>query len=167
MALVTCPECGREISDQAAACPGCGSPTATRPAPATSVPEASSGGPSPGWYPDPSDEHASRYWDGSVWTDRTSDAQRKISPERRKELLAQSIANQLSAPGKWRVESQTDYYAIVVGGKPVNHILHLILTVLTLGFWVIVWIVMAFAGGEKRYKISVDEYGNGTNQKLG
>ena len=26
MALIHCPECGREISDQAAACPGCGFP---------------------------------------------------------------------------------------------------------------------------------------------
>ena len=26
MALITCPECGREISDQATACPHCGFP---------------------------------------------------------------------------------------------------------------------------------------------
>lgn len=26
MALIKCPECGREISDKAAACPGCGYP---------------------------------------------------------------------------------------------------------------------------------------------
>ena len=26
MALIHCPECGREISDKAAACPGCGYP---------------------------------------------------------------------------------------------------------------------------------------------
>lgn len=29
MALIQCPECGREISDKAAACPGCGAPTPT------------------------------------------------------------------------------------------------------------------------------------------
>lgn len=28
MALVTCPDCGREVSEQAQACPGCGSPIA-------------------------------------------------------------------------------------------------------------------------------------------
>lgn len=34
MALIICAECGREVSDQAAACPGCGAPTprAMRPA---------------------------------------------------------------------------------------------------------------------------------------
>ena len=26
MALITCPECGKQISDQAPACPGCGAP---------------------------------------------------------------------------------------------------------------------------------------------
>ena len=29
MALVTCPECGREVSDKAASCPGCGAPVDT------------------------------------------------------------------------------------------------------------------------------------------
>lgn len=29
MALIKCPECGREISDKAVACPGCGCPVAT------------------------------------------------------------------------------------------------------------------------------------------
>ena len=32
MALVTCPDCGKEISDQAPACPNCGRPAAARPA---------------------------------------------------------------------------------------------------------------------------------------
>lgn len=33
MALIACTECGKEISDKAAACPGCGAPvTATKPA---------------------------------------------------------------------------------------------------------------------------------------
>ena len=30
MALIQCPECGREISDQAEACPGCGYPIAAK-----------------------------------------------------------------------------------------------------------------------------------------
>ncbi len=168
MALVTCSECGREISDQAAACPGCGSPMSALPiAESATLPGEPGSQPNPGWYPDPSGEHASRFWDGAVWTDRTSDDQRKVSSERRKEALAQGLTTRLARPGQWRVESQTDYCAIVVGGKPTNHVLHLILTLVTFGFWGIVWIVMALAGGETRYKISVDEYGNGTTEKLG
>src|SRR5687768_6148209 len=26
-----------------------------------------------GWYPDPMQEHASRYWDGATWTEHVSD----------------------------------------------------------------------------------------------
>ena len=44
-------------------------------------------------------------------------------------------------------------------GKPVNHVLHAILTVLLLGLWLIVWIALIITGGEKRTIITVDEYG--------
>ena len=55
--------------------------------------------------------------------------------------------------------------AVVVSGKPVNHILHLILTIVTVGFWGIVWLILVIAGGEKREMITVDEYGNVLKQK--
>lgn len=32
MALIQCPECGRNVSDQATSCPGCGAPLQTQPA---------------------------------------------------------------------------------------------------------------------------------------
>jgi hypothetical protein len=85
------------------------------------------------------------------------------SLEQRKELLARAVANQVRQGG--RVESQTDYQAVLVTGKSVNHILHLILTLVTLGLWALVWIVLAFIGGEKRMVIDVDEYGNTNIQK--
>ena len=46
MALITCPECGREISDAAQACPNCGFPLArmdVRPAPAVQAAPAQTG----------------------------------------------------------------------------------------------------------------------------
>ncbi len=46
MAMIKCPECTREISDQASACPGCGHPI-KGPAPAIVV-SAPPAGPSPG-----------------------------------------------------------------------------------------------------------------------
>lgn len=167
MALVTCPECGREVSDKASACPGCGNPLAVESTAETASLPESSDHPAPGWYANPAGGPDSRYWDGAAWTDRVAPGgDGRVSPECRKEMLAQGLANRLSRPGQWRVESQTDCYAIVVGGKPVNHILHLILSLVTFGIWIIVWLFMAAAGGETRYKISVDEYGNGTTQKL-
>ena len=68
--------------------------------------------------------------------------------------------------GGARVESQSDYQAVLVKGKPVNHVLHLILTLVTCGLWGIVWIVMAIVGGEKRSMASVDDFGNVHVQRM-
>jgi hypothetical protein len=80
------------------------------------------------------------------------------SSQERKELLARAISSEVAAGA--RVESQGDFQAVVVHGKPVNHILHLILTIVTLGLWVLVWIALAIVGGEKRSMVTVDPYGN-------
>lgn len=40
MALIACPECGKEVSTAAKACPACGYPVAERQSPATLSPEA-------------------------------------------------------------------------------------------------------------------------------
>jgi hypothetical protein len=57
----------------------------------------------------------------------------KKTPEERKALLAQAVANWVH--GDWRVESQTDFQAVMVKGHRTNHVLHLILTLVTLGIW--------------------------------
>jgi hypothetical protein len=86
------------------------------------------------------------------------------SSEERKELLARTLSGQI-ANGN-RVESQSDFQAVVVKGKPVNHVLHLIVTLVTLFIWSPVWIAMAIFGGEKRSMVTVDEYGNAAVQKV-
>jgi hypothetical protein len=53
---------------------------------------------------------------------------------------------------------------MVRGHRP-NHVLHLILTLITLGIWAIVWILVTILGGEKRAVVSVDEYGNTLAQR--
>ncbi|WP_156750092.1 hypothetical protein [Mycobacterium sp. E2479] len=58
-----------------------------------------------------------------------------------------------------RIEARMPTSAIVVTGKPVNHVLHLLITVLLCGLWLPVWIILAANGGEKRTMVSVDEYG--------
>ena len=50
--------------------------------------------------------------------------------------------------------------AVLVRGKKVNHILHLFLSIFTLGLWAIVWVILTLTGGEKRQVITVDDYGN-------
>lgn len=49
----------------------------------------------------------------------------------------------------YRVESQTPTQAVVVYGKKVNHILHLILSVLTLGLWLIVWLLVGIGAASQ------------------
>ena len=57
-------------------------------------------------------------------------------------------------------ESQTDYHVVIVRGHRPNHVLHLLLSIVTLGLWIPVWILLSIFGGEKRRAISVDECGN-------
>ena len=82
----------------------------------------------------------------------------KKTLDEKKSILAQQIQMAVARGG--RIQSQTDTMAVVIYGKPVNHVLHLILTLLTAGFWIIVWIIVAASGGEKRQMITVDEFGN-------
>ncbi len=80
-----------------------------------------------------------------------------VPPEQRKELLAAAVAHDVHRG--WRVESQTDFQAVLAKGHRPNHLLHLILTLVTLGIWVIVWILVAATNREKRHVITINEYG--------
>lgn len=88
----------------------------------------------------------------------------KMPKDKRRELLAQAIQQEVVAGA--RVQSQSEYNAVLVTGKRVNHGLHLLLSLFTAGFWAIVWIVLAITGGEKRTMVSVDEYGNILRQEV-
>lgn len=80
-------------------------------------------------------------------------------------MLAQTVNNQI-AQG-CRVESQSDYQAVVVKGHRLNNTLHLILTICTAGLWgIFVWAPLAIFGGEKRSVVAVDDYGNTSVQRL-
>lgn len=111
----------------------------------------------PGWYDDGAGRQ--RWWDGQQWTEHFAPqqavAQTAIEPRGR---LAAEVAAYVR--GGWRVEAQADNYAVVATGNRPNHILHLILTLITFGLWAIVWIIVSLAGGEKRKTIQVDGYGN-------
>ncbi len=90
---------------------------------------------------------------------------RRRSAEERKALLARQI--QMAAASRRRVESQSDFQAVMVLGKPVNHVLHAILTIFTCLLWGIVWLIVGLTGGEKRELLLVDEFGNVHVQHLG
>ena len=86
------------------------------------------------------------------------------TPDDRKEALGRAVHTQVAQGA--RVESQGDYQAILVKGHRPNHMLHLILTLVTLGLWAFVWIGVVAFGGESRMSVGVDEWGNTNVQKL-
>jgi hypothetical protein len=110
-----------------------------------------------------------RYWDGAAWTDRVSEGSSVNSTRRtadeRKAILAQQL--QTAAARGRRIESQSEFQAVLVEGKAINNVLHAILTIFTCLLWGIIWIVLAITGGEKREMVVVDEFGNVLWQKLG
>ncbi|MCV7353466.1 DUF2510 domain-containing protein [Mycobacterium parmense] len=122
--------------------------------------------PAAGWYPDPSGANAMRYWDGGAWTPSLAPMPQPTtvvgaampSKPQRATALDQELMAVVARGG--RVEARTTTSAIVATGRPINHVLHLLVTVLLCGLWLPVWIVMTVSGGEKRTTISVDENGH-------
>lgn len=73
--------------------------------------------------------------------------------------LAQAVALKMAA-GWQRVESQGPLSVVLVKGKPVNHIFHLLMSVVTAGIWAFtVWPFLTFFRGEKRLVLSIDPFG--------
>lgn len=97
----------------------------------------------------------------------TASAFAPASPDQRKAALFQAIQRDVVAGA--RVETQSDYNAVLrYGGKPVNHVLHLILTLITAGLWLVVWVILAIAAsaGQKTFTLTVDEYGQVLRQRV-
>ena len=59
----------------------------------------------------------------------------------------------------FRVESQTDTAATLIKGERVNHVLHLILSIVTLGAWLIVWAILTRFGGRTYVTLQVGPAG--------
>lgn len=115
--------------------------------------------PPAGWYPQ--GEHQ-RYWDGTQWTEYTAPLVPMLEPDQisaiRQQALAVAIAQQQARGAV--VADRGEDWAIVTGVLPaerVSHILHLILSVLTCGAWILVWlIVAATAKGPRDYALRIE-----------
>lgn len=91
--------------------------------------------PSPGWYPDPSGQHGHRYHDGRRWTEHF-------------------------APTPPAAPAPAVAVAVSAGGGP-NHALHLILTFLSCGLWLPIWILVAIFGGGSSSSVAIANGDNG------
>ncbi|MCY4108289.1 MAG: hypothetical protein OXG11_04575 [Chloroflexi bacterium] len=76
----------------------------------------------------------------------------------RREALQKQIEELTRRENYW-VDSRSDYEAVLVKGRRVNHLLHGIVSVLTVGVWLPVWILLTVFGGEKRRRFYVTPEG--------
>jgi hypothetical protein len=102
--------------------------------------------------------------DESAQPQESTDASQPRPLAERRQILSRHIQMAVAAGG--RVESQSDDNAVIVKGKDVNHVLHVLISIFTCGLWLIVWLILIITGGEKRQLITVDEWGNVAVQKV-
>ena len=56
---------------------------------------------------------------------------------------------------------------LVKPGEKVNHLLHFLISVISCGFWLLVWAFLAFVKAkEQRVRISIDNGGNVIEEKI-
>ena len=95
----------------------------------------------PGWYPDPSGQPGQRYHDGHRWTKHFTPA----PPPAPAPAPAPSVAVAVSA------------------GRGTNHALHLILTLLSCGLWLPIWILVAIFDTRGSTAVAVGGAGAGAS----
>jgi hypothetical protein len=59
----------------------------------------------------------------------------------------------------WAVESRSESMAVLVSSKKTNHLLHLVLTLLTCGLWGVAWLAIALTAKTQRVSLAVDQNG--------
>ena len=55
------------------------------------------------------------------------------TPEQRRAILAQAVQTEVARGG--RIDSQSDGMAVIIYGTRVNHILHFLVGIFTVGLW--------------------------------
>jgi Helix-hairpin-helix motif len=80
-----------------------------------------------------------------------------LPPERLRAILGNAVMRQVALG--WRIEYQHDTEAVLATGGDVNHVAHMLATVLTCGAWLPVWVALEVTRSEKRLSITVDPYG--------
>ncbi|MFI6603253.1 hypothetical protein ACIBHX_44035 [Nonomuraea sp. NPDC050536] len=72
--------------------------------------------------------------------------------------LAMTVAH-LAARG-WRVESQSAHMATLVKSRTPRHVLHALLTAMSCGLWLPVWLIVTLTARERRVTLVVDQLGS-------
>ena len=73
--------------------------------------------------------------------------------ERASDLAGLTKVRALYGTG-WRPEFETATHVFLVKGQPITHLLHLLLSVITFGVWLLVWLAIAMFGGQRRRTVT-------------
>jgi hypothetical protein len=91
-----------------------------------------------------------------------------VTREHAAALLTAAVQRDIAAGAQ--VEHVGDATVVLTYGRRPNHVLHLLLTLLTFGLWAVVWAVLAFGGlssaRPSRVMLTVDPHGNITKTPM-
>lgn len=117
------------------------------------------------------DGKAWRRWNGRRWAKApySPDRMRLTLPmplredptiphSRREHLLAQAVAAEVASGAD--VVLPGSVTTVVGRRRRVSHLVHALLTLLTMGMWAVVWIAMCLARTRDRVRLEVDEWGH-------
>lgn len=79
------------------------------------------------------------------------------SDQDRRALLDDALMSRVAAGAV--IEHRQDFEAVVRYDKRVNHVVHGILSLITLGAWLVVWLIVAFYARPARFALRVDTFG--------
>jgi len=113
-----------------------------------------------------------RRWNGRKWTSAVAsidpnrlrvstplDGQPAISSERRRRLLDLTVEDQVATNGA-SVVFAGPTGVVLSYRRPVAHLGHALMTVVTAGLWAVVWIATAASNREDRVRLEADSWGN-------
>ena len=100
---------------------------------------------------------------GTPSSPATFDSEPPVDAEKRERLLKKVVTEEVLAGAT--VVHQDRFFAIFSVRKKVRHVQHALLSILTLGLWTTVWIVLTIARREDRFRVDIDPWGNAWAQE--
>ena len=82
------------------------------------------------------------------------------SDSERKDLLQNHIVK-MAAQG-WRIDAQSEFSATLSLGVKTAHVLHFLLSLITFGLWLFIWIILVLSrvNNRRRQFLKIDKFGN-------